>query len=118
MPPGGEPSPFGLGWWLAPPITGQDALSRGETMPPMQPSRVVVGLDSQSRRLGIADALSLHGYDVRSAFDGEAVLELAQSWSADSAVIELSIPGMPAFEVGREIRRRVGRKVRLVGMTT
>src|SRR5436190_3657085 len=77
--------------------------------------RILVGLDSQSRALDIPGALARYGFEVRAAFEGDAVLRLAESWKPQSAVIDLSISGMPALEVGRHIRRRLGQDFRLVG---
>jgi DNA-binding response OmpR family regulator len=81
------------------------------------PPRAIVGHDDPWRADDIAAVLERHGFEARGAYDGDAVLRLVESWDARHVAIELSISGMPAYQVGHRIRQRLGDKVRLVGVT-
>ena len=83
-----------------------------------RPEKVVVGHDNPWCAQRIADELAARGYHTASANDGREVLRVAQAWRAEHAVIDLSISGTPALQLGRELRSSLGRSVQLVGLTT
>ena len=82
------------------------------------PEKVVVGHDNPWCAQRIADELAACGYQTASANDGSEVLRVAQAWHAEHAVIDLSISGTPALEVGRTLRDSLGDSVQLVALTT
>jgi len=49
-------------------------------------------------------SLTTHGYDVRSAADGESALETFGDWPPDLVVTDLSMPTMDGLELCRRLR--------------
>lgn len=50
-------------------------------------------------------SLTAHRYDVRTAADGQAGLELFHDWHPDLVITDLSMPEMSGLELCREIRK-------------
>ena len=50
-------------------------------------------------------SLTSHGYDVRSAADGESALETFGDWRADLVVTDLSMPNVNGIELCRRLRK-------------
>jgi len=50
-------------------------------------------------------SLTTHRYDVRTAADGQAGLELFHDWHPDLVITDLSMPEMTGLELCREIRK-------------
>ena len=51
-------------------------------------------------------SLLTHGYDVRTAADGESALDVFHDWTPDLVVTDLSMPGMDGIELCRRVRER------------
>ena len=50
-------------------------------------------------------SLTSHGYDVRSASDGESALETFGDWRPDLVITDLSMPNVDGIELCRRVRR-------------
>ena len=50
-------------------------------------------------------SLTSHGYDVRSAADGESALETFGDWRADLVITDLSMPNVNGIELCRRLRK-------------
>ena len=61
--------------------------------------------------------LALYGYEVRSAYDGAAALEVCESFQPDAAVLDIGMPGRSGYDVARELRARRGASLRLIALT-
>ena len=61
--------------------------------------------------------LESNGYEVRSATDGTATLELARSWKPHCVILDIRMPGMGGLELARELRAIYGDDVVLIAMT-
>jgi two-component system, OmpR family, KDP operon response regulator KdpE len=48
--------------------------------------------------------LTMHRYDVRTASDGEAALDMLNDWSPDLVITDLSMPNMGGLELCRRVR--------------
>ena len=68
--------------------------------------RVLVVDDEPGVRLPLCDRLRAQGYEVRSADDGEAALELLTTEPFDAVVLDLMLPGVDGLTVCAELRRR------------
>jgi DNA-binding response OmpR family regulator len=79
--------------------------------------RIIVAHDLASRAASVTQILVRHGYETRLVHDGDAVLRAADAWSPDGAVIDLSLQGRPALEVGSRLREKYGGKIQIVGFT-
>lgn len=79
--------------------------------------RVLVIDDNDDVRDALAAALTSHGHDVRAAPDGPAGLTLASECEPEFVLIDIGLPGMDGFEVGRRLRERHGDAPFLVAIT-
>lgn len=73
-----------------------------------RPSRrnvLVVDDEAQITR-ALRTTLSTHGYNVRTAGDGDEALEVMRSWSPDLVITDLAMPNMPGLELCKRIRSK------------
>ncbi len=68
--------------------------------------KILVVEDEPSILRGLQLNLSMEGYLVRSAADGETALQLAQTEQPDLLLVDLMLPRMNGLEVIREVRQR------------
>lgn len=66
--------------------------------------RILVVDDEPQITRVLRRSLQTHGYDVRTAADGEAALDVLHDWLPDLVVTDLSMPGMDGIELCRRIR--------------
>ena len=66
--------------------------------------RILVVDDEPQITRVLRRSLQTHGYDVRTAADGEAALDVLHDWTPDLVVTDLSMPGMDGIELCRRIR--------------
>ena len=72
----------------------------------MASERILLIEDDPSIVAGLELNLSLEGYEVVSAADGERGLRLAEEASPDLVLLDIMLPGMNGLEVLRQLRRR------------
>ena len=75
----------------------------GATSPP-GPTRVLVADDDPAIRLICATWLSLDGYEVIEAVNGQDALELALTEAPDVVLLDLSMPVLDGFAVAAALR--------------
>jgi CheY-like chemotaxis protein len=62
--------------------------------------------------------LSLQGHEVRVAHDGPAALEVVTNYRTEMVFLDIRMPGMDGYEVGRRLRRQPGlENIRLAALT-
>jgi len=71
---------------------------------PAKPARILVVDDEAQIRRALQSILSTRGYEVLSASDGAAALDLAIEHTPDLVILDLAMPGMGGLEVCRELR--------------
>jgi len=71
----------------------------------MNKYRILVVEDDPAIRAGLVDALTLEGYDVREAADGDAAVTTALAGSFDLVLLDLMLPGRGGLEVLEDVRR-------------
>jgi len=92
-----------------------------ERTPPAQvrPSRrdrkILVVDDNTLAAQALQRALELLGYTVDIAHDGPHALQVARSFAPDIALLDIGLPAMDGYEVGRRLRELM--PVRLVAVT-
>lgn len=79
--------------------------------------RVLLIEDNRDAREALRTVLAIDGHHVREAGDASSGLRLAVEWAPDVAVVDIGLPGRDGYEVARDIRRKVGRSMRLVALT-
>lgn len=72
-------------------------------MPPHVPSVLVVD-DLPDVADSLSELLALHGFDVRTAYDGPTALELAAADMPDAVVTDLGMPRMSGWELAERLR--------------
>ena len=68
--------------------------------------RVLLVEDEIGIRIGLEDSLCVAGYDVETADDGEAAMQLASQGGFDVIVLDLILPVKDGIEVCRELRNQ------------
>jgi two-component system alkaline phosphatase synthesis response regulator PhoP len=70
----------------------------------MSKERLLVVEDEEVIRVLLEDDLSMEGYDVATAGDGEAALSMAGNHAYDLIILDVMLPGKDGFQVCRELR--------------
>jgi DNA-binding response OmpR family regulator len=79
-------------------------------------ARILVVEDDAAIAVGLEDDLTLEGYQVEIARDGEAGLTRARGGDFDLVLLDVALPRKDGFEVCRELRRG-GAKVPIIMLT-
>jgi len=99
----------------APPAAAQTDQRSARTAP----ARSVLIVDNNQ---DAADCLALllrrAGYEVRTAYDGPAALDLARARPPDAVLLDIGMPGMDGLEVARRLRQDLGLKQALLVAVT
>lgn len=66
--------------------------------------RILVVDDEPQITRVLRRSLQTHGYDVRTAADGEAALDVVHDWPPDLVITDLTMPGMDGIELCRQLR--------------
>jgi PAS domain S-box-containing protein len=67
--------------------------------------RIMVVDDNRDAAETLSVLLVADGHEVRTAFDGEEALKLAQSFDPDVAVVDIGLPRKNGYEVAQALRR-------------
>src|SRR4029077_11815671 len=68
--------------------------------------RILIIEDEAALLRGLVDTFRSKGYEVASAADGEAGLELALSSKPDLIILDLMLPAVNGYEICRSVRER------------
>jgi signal transduction histidine kinase/CheY-like chemotaxis protein len=78
-----------------------------EKAPPTRPSlRVLVVDDNVDTVTTLAMLVQESGHEVRTAYDGSAVLEVALDYQPNVVLLDIGLPGLNGFEVGKQLRQQ------------
>src|SRR5437588_2778609 len=67
--------------------------------------RVLVADDSSDAADSLALLVKTWGHDARAVYDGRAVLETAQAYLPDVALLDLGLPGVDGYQLALQFRR-------------
>jgi PAS domain S-box-containing protein len=96
----------------------QDAPAPHEERQPGATRKILVVDDNRDSADSTAILLSLQGHDVRRAYDGEAALEEAAAFHPHLVLLDIGLPKLDGYEVGRRLRREPwGKGCMLVAIT-
>ena len=73
--------------------------------------------DHADAREALQTLLELDGYEVVTAAEGLAALDLARTMQPDIALIDIGLPGLDGYEVARRLRAAEGPRLILVALT-
>jgi PAS domain S-box-containing protein len=79
--------------------------------------RVLVVDDNEDVRVSMCRLLELSGYQVVGAPDGPSALHVAGEIAPDVVLVDIGLPGMDGYELGRELRRTLVPGVKLLAVT-
>ncbi len=99
-------------------LTPSGSGSHKKIVAPTPRLRVLIADDNKDTAETLAMVLSLQGYDVRTAFDGEEALAVADAFRPHVALLDIGMPKANGHIVARRIRERPwGERVVLVAQT-
>jgi CheY-like chemotaxis protein len=78
---------------------------------------ILVIEDNPDGREMLRVMLEVDGHEVRVAEDGPGGIELALAAKPDVALIDIGLPGLDGYEVGRRLRGKLGRSIRLIAVS-
>jgi CheY-like chemotaxis protein len=79
--------------------------------------RVLLVEDNRDSRETLHILLTLWGYDVEVAADGQAGLDKALAWEPEVAIIDIGLPLLSGYEVARRVRAALHDKTYLIALT-
>jgi PAS domain S-box-containing protein len=80
--------------------------------------RILIADDNRDAAESLALLLGTEGYEVRTAFDGEEAIRLAEEFRPDTALIDIGMPRLDGYEVARRLRTGTfGANLTLVALT-
>ena len=82
------------------------------------PQRILIADDNADLAESMAMLLRFEGHEVRIANDGPSALILAEQFAPETAVLDIGLPGLNGYELGRKLRsRRNGEELLLIAVT-
>jgi two-component system, sensor histidine kinase len=78
---------------------------------------VLVIEDNDDARAALVALLELEGYVVEDAAEGQQGIEIVRAKHPDIALVDIGLPGIDGYEVGRRIRALPGPAIYLVALT-
>ena len=79
--------------------------------------RILIVEDNADAADMLRTALELDGHQVWVARDGQAGVAAAVAEPPDIMLVDIGLPGLDGYDVAREVRSALGRRVRLVALT-
>jgi DNA-binding response OmpR family regulator len=73
--------------------------------------------DHRDTAEGLAVLLRMQGHEVITAYDGVAAFSRCEDFRPDTVLLDIGLPEMDGYEVGRRIRERLGKDVLIVALT-
>jgi PAS domain S-box-containing protein len=80
-------------------------------------SRVLIVEDHSDSAEGLAALLRISGLEVEIARDGPSALGRCRDFRPDLVLLDIGLPGMDGYEVGRRLRELLGPDARIVALT-
>ena len=91
---------------------------RAQSRPLPALARVLVADDNIDATVALALFLEALGYELRTAYNGSAALEVARRWRPEAIFLDISMPLIDGDEVCRRLRQeRWGREVLIAAVT-
>jgi CheY-like chemotaxis protein len=93
------------------------AVRAAEPLRPPSGRRVLVVDDNLDAAQALAMLLAEDGHEVRVAADADTALGQLEVFTPEVALLDIGLPGMDGYELGRRLRRRLGAGLLLVAVT-
>jgi PAS domain S-box-containing protein len=99
-------------------VTGRDPVGELAGDMPARPHRILVVDDNADAADALAELLRLDGHQVAVATSAQQALNLLPRIKPDVALLDIGMPGMNGYDLGLQIRQRMGSRVcRLFAVT-
>jgi PAS domain S-box-containing protein len=82
-----------------------------------RPQRILIVEDHVDSADGLATLLRLRGHEVMAVYDGPSALSGAGEFQPETVLLDIGLPGMDGYEVGRRLRDTLGDGVLIVALT-
>jgi CheY-like chemotaxis protein len=82
-----------------------------------RPCRVLVVEDNPDCRKTLCLLLTLNGFQVEQASDGQEGVRKALAWQPEAAVVDLGLPLLDGYEVARRLRAALDGRILLIALT-
>ena len=101
------------------PVTSASVDDKAGTPAPIPAGshRILLIEDNADARNMACLGLELLGQTVSTASSGETGIEMALADPPDAVIVDIGLPGLDGYEVGRRLREALGDRVRLVALT-
>ena len=101
------------------PVTKASVYDEAETQAPIHAAshRVLLIEDNADARDMARLGLELLGQTVSTASNGKTGVEMALADPPDAVIVDIVLPGLDGYEVGRRLREVLGDRIRLVALT-
>ena len=98
-------------------FAGEVVVRPAAASPPLPARRILIVEDHEDGREALATLLRLNGHDVYVAANGRAGLALAEARRPDVVLVDIGLPDLDGYEVGRALRAAFGARIHLVALT-
>ncbi len=99
-------------------FTGEEVVAApAAASPPIPVRRILIVEDHEDGREALATVLRLNGHDVYAAANGRAGLALAEARRPEVVLVDIGLPDLDGYEVGRALRASFGARIHLVALT-
>src|SRR3970040_775465 len=78
----------------------------GDAIRSMSNASILIIEDDPALMRGLTDNFRAHGYEVRTAADGNAGLAAALGQPPDLVLLNIMLPKLTGYEIGRQFRER------------
>jgi CheY-like chemotaxis protein len=95
----------------------KDARLTPEAARRVGPRRVLVVEDHVDSAEALAILLRMEEHDVRTAYDSAAALGICETFLPDLVLLDIGLPGMDGYDLGRLLREKLGESVVIVALT-
>jgi signal transduction histidine kinase len=82
--------------------------AKPETLPLMQPRRILVADDNSDAAASLSLLLQLAGHEVRTVHDGADALAVVTSFAPEIVMLDLGMPKLDGYETARQMRMLPG----------
>jgi len=82
-----------------------------------RPQRVLIVEDHVDSAEGLATVLRLDGHEVKAVYDGASAISCAAEFRPETILVDIGLPEMDGYEVGRRLREALGDEVLIVALT-
>ncbi len=101
----------------APAVPADEGPGAAEAFAEARRHRLLVVDDNRDAAESLAAMLRLDGYQVETAYDGPAAVDMVGRHVPEAVLLDIGLPGMNGYEVAQRLRAEHGPALRLIAIT-